>query len=119
MRTTLAPALLAAGVLLAPVPGASAAAVTVVVDAPRIGIRIGAPVPVYVPPPVYVPAPAYLPPPAYPPRVVYAPPRVVVPGPVVLPLPPVHLQAPPRRHWRHAHRHHAIVPVVGYVYPRY
>lgn len=118
MKTALASSLLATGVLLAPVSGAHPASVAVVVDTPGLGIRIGAPVPVYVPPPVYVRAPAYLPPPAYPPRVVYAP-RPVVPGPVILPLPPVHLKAPPRRHWRHAHRHHAIVPVVGYVYPRY
>jgi hypothetical protein len=119
MKAALAASLLAAGVLLAPVPGANAASVAVVVEAPRLGIRIGAPAPVYAPPPVYVPAPAYLPPPVYLPRVVYVPPRVVVPGPVVLPLPPAHLQAPPRRYWRHAHRHHAIVPVVGYAYPRY
>ncbi len=88
---------------------AHAQSVTVRIDTPQIGIRIGQPLPRYAPPVIYAPAPppvvyvpASVPPPVvvpvYPPvvypPVVYAPPRVVY-APVVV---------PPGRAWGH-HRH--------------
>ena len=83
--------------------------VTVRIDAPEFGIRIGhpgypppifvAPAPVYVPPPVYFPhpvvrypAPVYHAPVYLPPRVIYAPPPVV-------------LYPYPGRGYRHGHSH--------------
>jgi hypothetical protein len=109
-------------------PRADAQTVSVRIDTPEIGIRIGAPVdygpaaypvpvypaPVYAPPPVIVaprpvavyPAPVYLPPP--PPRVIVPPPRVIVaPAPVYYYGPP-HLR--PYPYWeqggrgKHKHR---------------
>ncbi len=78
--------------------------VTVRVDTPDFGIRIGhpggypspviiAPAPVVVAPPVYAPAPVYVPPPA-----VYVPPRVIyAPAPVIY--------TPHRDHWERHHHH--------------
>jgi hypothetical protein len=97
-------------------PQADAQTVSIRVDTPEIGIRIGAPVdygpaaypvpvypaPIYAPPPVIVaprpvavyPAPIYLPPP--PPRVIVPPPRVIyAPTPVF--YGPPHLRPYPYR----------------------
>ncbi len=85
-------------------------AVTVRVDTPDFGIRIGhpgyypgpvvvAPPPVIVAPPVYAPAPVYMPPPVYtPPRVIYAP------APVIYAPHPGH-GGHHRHHPRHRHHH--------------
>ncbi|MCX8003896.1 MAG: hypothetical protein N2688_02905 [Burkholderiaceae bacterium] len=75
-------ALALAAAFVAPHAGAGAQPVSVRIDTPEFGIRIGHPVPpVYGPPPVVV---------APPPPVVYAPPpRVIVaPPPVYYPSPP-------------------------------
>jgi hypothetical protein len=108
--------LLAAGTMaLAAVTPARAQNVTIRVDTPEFGIRIGhpgyrpapvivAPAPVYVPPP-----PVYVPPPPveyYPaPRVIYAPPPRVIyaPPPAVVYYPHPHYG----RYYKHKHhRHH-------------
>jgi hypothetical protein len=103
-------------VAAAPIGAAHAhTAVTVGIDTPAFGIRIGAPyaavapLPLY-PAPVYVAAPVYAPPPP----VVYAPPRVVFRPPVVYPI------VYPYGQWKHGYRpaHRAIVPG-GYAYGRY
>jgi hypothetical protein len=100
-------------------PGAADAhgGVTIRVDTPELGIRIGAPPPVLYPAPIY-PAPIYAPPPRViypapvyvpPPRVYLPPPRVIYPAPVIYGRPYVY--APygyvPVRHGkgRHKHRH--------------
>ena len=84
---------------LAPWSASQAGGVSVRVNTPEFGIRIGAP-PVYRPAPVYHPVPVYGPPP-----VVYAPaPRYVAP-PVVVYGYPYHYWR--HHHWRHNHwRHH-------------
>jgi hypothetical protein len=84
--------------------------VTIRVDTPEFGIRIGhpayRPAPVFAPPPVYVPAPpVYIPPPVvhYPavyPVPVYGPPRVIYTPP------PVVVYPHPGRGHRHGHHHH-------------
>lgn len=99
MKAALAAVAVTALAIAAPMGAAQASTnVTVRVDTPEFGIRIGSPVGIYAPvpvyaPPVYAPAPVYTPAPVYapapvvvPPRVVYAPPRVVVPAPVIYPV---------------------------------
>ncbi len=83
---------------LAPWSASQAGGVSVRVNTPEFGIRIGAP-PVYRPVPVYHPVPVYGPPP-----VVYVPaPRYVAP-PVVYGYPYHYWR---HHHWRHNHwRHH-------------
>lgn len=101
-RTLLIGSLLAAALL--PVAAANAHGVSVSVNTPDFGIRIGAPiyrpVPVYAPPPVvYAPAPVFYTPP---PRVIYAPPRVVYrPYPYYA---GVRVAPVPYGHWKHKHR---------------
>ncbi|HXF45686.1 MAG TPA: hypothetical protein VNK91_06170 [Burkholderiaceae bacterium] len=81
--------------LAAPVGAALAQPVSVRIDTPEIGIRIGHPLPH-----LHVPAPVVI----APPPVVYAPPRVVVAPPVVYPVPPYY-RAYYKGHW-HKHRWH-------------
>ena len=100
--------------------------VTIRVDTPEFGIRIGtpvriyAPVPVYAPPPVYVPAPVYVPPPVYVPRapVVFVPPRVVVqPGTVYRVVEPYPYRAFGKP-WKVHPRHRRHDDFRGYAYAR-
>ena len=97
-------------VAAAPIGSALAHPVSVRIDAPEFGIRIGVPTPrVFVPAPVvYAPAPVvYAPPP-----VVYAPaPRVIAPAPVYYPAPYYRVRYDdrvrydaPYSHRRHHHR---------------
>jgi len=81
----------------APIGSALAHPVSVRIDAPDFGIRIGVPVPR-----VYVPAPVVV----APPPVVYAPaPRVYAPAPVYYPAPYYRTRyEAPYPHYRH-HRH--------------
>jgi hypothetical protein len=99
----LAALLLAAGIALNPAL-VRAQSVTVRIDTPQIGIRIGQPLPRYAPPVLYAPAPV--------PPVVYVP--AAVPPPVVVPVYPPVIYAPPRvfyapvvvppgRRWGHHH----------------
>jgi hypothetical protein len=114
MRASLA--LAATTLLLAGATAANSAQahnVSISIDAPYWGVRIGTPVPAY---PVYAPAPVIVvPAPVYPrpvlvalapivvaPPVVYAPPRVVVPAPVLY-GPPVY--GPPGHRYRIKDRH--------------
>lgn len=113
MKALAALTLLVAGAAF--LPQADAQTVSIRVDTPEIGIRIGAPIdygpvaypvpvypaPVYSPPPVMVaprpiavyPAPVYLPPP---------PPRVIVPPPRIIYAPaPIHYGAPHLRPYRY------------------
>lgn len=92
---------------LAPWSASKANGVSVRVNTPHIGIRIGAPHPAYYPP-VYAPAPIYAPPP-----VVYAPPRYIPPPRVVYGYPYYrtggyyHRHHWNRHHWdRHRHHQH-------------
>jgi hypothetical protein len=95
----------------APIGAALAQPVSVRIDGPEFGIRIGAPVPhVYVPAPVVVaPVPVYAPPP-----VIYVPPpRVIAPRPVFYPAPYYRVRYEDRhhhhgqfhRHWDAGYRH--------------
>jgi hypothetical protein len=121
MNKTLAIVILSAAAVAAPIAARAGTAVSIAVDTPSFGLRVGgpygvyAPVPVYAPP-LYAPAPVYLPPP-----VVYVPPRVVVPAPVVYPAYP-YVYGPRYGHWKHPHRHvtRPVVPAgYGYAYGRY
>ena len=88
---------LIAGAACAPLSAAQAQQVSVRIDTPEIGIRIGSPYPQPIYGPVY-PAPVY-PAPVYPvrgyPSPVYAPPVVIAPAPVYYPALPM-VVAPPR-----------------------
>ena len=118
MKATIAAIALSATAAAAPIGAAQAyTAISVGIETPAFGVRIGAPyapvVPVY-PAPVVVPAPVYAPVPTvvYPPPVVIRPPVVY---PVVYPY-----GVPVVRHYRHVHHDgpRAVVPV-GYTYGRY
>lgn len=122
MRSIAALALLVAGTAL--LPAANAQHVTVHVDTPEFGFRIGHPgghgvvgypVPVY-PAPVYAPPPVIVVPrPVYPAPIYLPPPRVIVPRPIYAPAPVYYTYGrgygygyPPghyRKHDKH-HRHH-------------
>jgi len=95
----------------APFSNAQAQQMSVRIDTPDFGIRVGTPYPqpiygpiypavVYTPPVVFAPAPVY-----YPPRYVVAPPRVLVPAPIYYRqpwfVPPGHA----KRYWRSRHHH--------------
>jgi hypothetical protein len=82
----------------APIGAVLAHPVSVRIDGPEFGIRIGTPVPR-----VYLPAPVIV----APPRVVYAPPpRVIPPRPVFYRAPYYRARyESPYPHHRHAHRH--------------
>ncbi|MBK9245011.1 MAG: hypothetical protein IPM30_09230 [Burkholderiales bacterium] len=114
MKATIAAIALSAAAVAAPLGAAQAhTAITVGIDTPTFGLRIGAPfVPVFAPvAPVYVPAPVFVSPP-----VVYVPPRVVVRPVFVHPV--VHRHVPrPGKHHRGRQRdgHRDFVPV-GYRY---
>jgi hypothetical protein len=114
------PAILAAAAVaalaLVPAQRATAQQVTVRVDTPEFGFRIGTPI--YPGPVVVAPAPVYAPPPVvyaplprvmYPP-VVYGPPRMVVaPRPVYVAPSPVYVAPrwiPPGHRYRHQHTDH-------------
>lgn len=102
-RSTLLIAALAAIATVAPLTATQAQQVSVRIDGPHWGVRIGAPgvvvVPAYPPPVIYAPPPViYAPPPviyapapvvAAPPRVVYAPAPVIYGPPRVVYGPPV------------------------------
>jgi hypothetical protein len=99
-----------AALALVPVQRAAAQQVTVRVDTPEFGFRIGTPI--YPAPVVMAPAPIYAPPPvvyAPPPPVVYAPPPRVMYPPVVY-GPPRVLVAP---------RSVYVAPSPVYVAPRW
>jgi hypothetical protein len=127
-RTALLAALLATALL--PFTAARAQ-VSVSINTPDFGIRVGPPlhrpvypVPVYMPAPhVVVPAPVYLPPPVYLPSPVYLPPPVYAPPPRYVPPPVVRTVVVPTvvyphypayagsrvayghpKHWKHKHR---------------
>lgn len=92
-----------------PLGAAQAQQVSVRIDTPDIGIRIGTPypqvygpvyAPVYAPPPVVVaPAPVYYPAPRY--VVAPPPPRVFVPAPVVYGARWYGPRWHDRKHWKH------------------
>ncbi|HYM48290.1 MAG TPA: hypothetical protein VES91_07400 [Burkholderiaceae bacterium] len=117
-RNFLVGAALSALVLAAMAPWSASRAngISVRVNTPEFGIRIGAPYhrppPVYYPAPVYHPVPIYHPAPVYgPPPVIYAPPpRYIAPPPVVYGY-PYHYAGGrgyghQRHHWRHPHWRH-------------
>lgn len=109
----------AAAAAAAPFGAAQAhTAITVGIESPAFGVRIGMPyvrvAPVY-PAPVYVPAPVYAPPPP----VVYAPPPVVLRPPVLYPV-IYPLAAPVAKHRGHSHRQGPrVVLPAGYAYRPY
>jgi len=82
-------AALAAIATVAPLTATHAQQVSVRIDGPHWGVRIGAPgvavVPAYPPPVIYAPAPVVV----APPRVVYAPPPAIYGPPRVVYGPPV------------------------------
>ena len=118
MKAAIAAIALSAAAAAAPIGAAQAhTAITVGIETPAFGVRIGTPyvqvAPVY-PAPVYVPVPVYAPPP-----VVYAPPPVVFRPPVVYPV--IYPLAPPlAKHRGHPHRQgpRVVVPA-GYAYRGY
>ena len=119
MKAAIAATALSAIAFVAPLGAAQAqTAVTVGIETPAFGIRIGTPyvpvAPVY-PAPVYIPAPVFVPPPP----VIYAPPRVVIGPPVVYPV--AYPYGPlVVKHERHVHRKgHAVRVPGGYAYGRY
>ncbi len=116
-------AAIALSVVAVAVPSGAAeahTAVTVGIDTPAFGIRIGTPyvsvAPVY-PAPVYIPPPVFVPPPP----VFYAPPRVVVRPPVLYPVVYPYGPPPVLRHHRHVHRkgHPPVFVTGGYAYGRH
>lgn len=130
-RTTISTLLLAGALAALSASTAQAQpAVTVRIDTPEFGVRIGQPLPryavpgvivappVYGPPPVHYPAPfppvvlapppiIYAPPPrviyAPPPRVIYGPPAVVYPSPAY--GPPYGVAYGQFRHHKHGRKH--------------
>lgn len=114
---------LIAASIAAPVGAARAQQVSVRIDTPEFGVRIGTPYPRPIHAPIYA-APVYAPPAYSPP--VYAPPVVFVPAPVYYPRPrlvyvqprlfapaPYGYRAPPYlapghayRYWRARHHDH-------------
>jgi hypothetical protein len=116
MKTVLTSALLAAALVIPVAIPTSAHAyqeVSVRIDTPEFGFRIGTPrvyAPpqvIYAPPVVIAPAPVYVPPRVVyaPPRVVYAPPKVIY-QPVYEPYPVYVGKVKPHKHWRKHWRHH-------------
>lgn len=118
MKAAIAATVLSAIAIAAPTGAARAQTfVSVGIEAPGFGIRIGAPlVPVAaaVPAAVYVPAPVFAPPPP-----VYVPPPVVVRPRVVYPVVYPYGPAVVKRH-KHRHRHvHRVIVPAGYAHGRY
>lgn len=103
MKATLAAISLTLLAAAAPLSAARAGDVTIRVDTPDFGFRIGTPVRIYAPAPVYVPPPVYVPAPVYAPPapVVYVPPRVVVRPPVVHRVYEPYPYRHARWHWKH------------------
>jgi len=120
MKTVIGAIALTAVAIAAPIGATQAHTfVTVGIDTPGFGIRIGAPYPLVAPLPVYRPAPVYVAAPVYAPPIVYLPPRMVVGPPVVYPI--VYPYGPPAaKHRKHGKQdaRRVIVPG-GYVYGRY
>lgn len=112
MKAAIAAIALTAVAIAAPIGAAQAhTAITVGIDTPAFGIRIGAPYPVVAPLPLYGAVPVYFPAPVYAAPVVYVPPRVLVVPPVVHRI--VYPYGPPAaRHRKHGQRdaRHVIVP---------
>lgn len=88
---------------MAPWSASQASGVSVRVNTPEFGIRIGAPHrPAYYPAPVYQPVPVY-----YPRHYGYAPPPVVYVAPPRFIAPPLFVgYGHYRHHWQHHHWHH-------------
>jgi len=120
MKTAIAAIALTAVAIAAPIGAAQAQTViSVGIDTPGFGIRIGAPYPVVAPLPLYRPVPVYVAAPVYAPPVVYLPPRLVLRPPVVYPI--AYPYGPPAaKHRKHGQRdaRRVIVPG-GYGYGRF
>jgi len=110
MKTAIAAVALTVAAVASPFSAAQASSsVTIRVDTPEFGIRIGTPVrvpvPVFVPPPVVVPAPVYVPP---------AVPRVIVATPVYYPVYYMPVPGHAKKPFKHQRRH-PVLPA-GYAY---
>lgn len=120
MKAAFAAIALTAVAIATPIGAAQAQTfVSVGIDTPGFGIRIGAPYAVVAPMPLFGAVPVYVPAPVYAAPVVYVPPRVVVAPPVmhrvVYPYGP---QA--AKHRKHGPRdaRHFILPGSGHGYGR-
>lgn len=116
MKAAIAAIALSAVAVAAPFGAAKAhTAVTVGIQTPAFGIRIGSPyagvAPLY-PAPVYVPAPVYAPVPP----VVYVPPRVVVGPPVIRPVVFPYVRPVVKHHRRVDWDAHRVFVPGGYAY---
>ncbi len=119
MKAALAALALTTLAVATPATAQASGGVTIRVDTPEFGIRIGtpvrfhAPLPVYAPP-VFIPAPVYAPPVP----VAYVPPRVVVRPPVVYHVIEPYPYRPIHKHWKNKHRHRHYDGFRGYHYER-